>query len=122
MKGSFHLSIGVRSVEESEAFFVDVMRGAVVHRDRSGYVNIDFYGCQITLTPAPEIAPDLHGFHFGVNLGMAEFDELAEAILRSGYRGVVMPPKVVDAHTPLERKKMYLRCPSGYLIELKGYR
>lgn len=57
-----------------------------------------------------------------MNLSLRQFDELAENILDIGYPGVVMKPKVVDEGTAMERKKMYLKCPTGYLIELKGYR
>jgi len=34
---------------------------------------------------------------------------------------IVMPPTVTDAGTPRERRKMYVRCPSGHLVEIKGY-
>lgn len=122
MKGTFHLSIGVRSIEESINFFVNVMNGRVVHRDPSGYVNIDLFGSQITLKPNAEIDPRLTDFHFGINLELDEFDRLAENILACARENVVMEPTVVDANSPLERRKMYLRCPTGYLIELKGYR
>ena len=117
---TFHLSLGVQSIEESIDFYVRVLNATVAHRDPSGYVNLELLGAQITLQPGAEavIPPD---FHFGFNLAMNEFERLAEHILASGC-DVAMKPKVVDAGTPLERKKMYLRCPSGYLIELKGYR
>lgn len=122
MKTSFHLSLGVRSIEESVDFFVGVMKASVLHRDPSGYVNIDLCGSQITLKHNSDITPNLEDFHFGVNLALEEFDRLSKNILDSKYDGIVMEPKVVDANTPMERKKMYLKCPTGYLIELKGYR
>jgi extradiol dioxygenase family protein len=117
---AFHLSLGVQSIEESVDFYVRVLGAAVAHRDPSGYVNLELFGAQITLQPGAVavIPPD---FHFGFNLAMEELERLADTILASGYESIVMQPKVVDAGTPLERKKMYLRCPSGYLIELKGY-
>lgn len=40
--------------------------------------------------------------------------------LRGGYSERL--GEVWDAGTKLERKKMYLKDPSGYVIELKGYR
>jgi extradiol dioxygenase family protein len=76
-------------------------------------VNLDFYGTQITLQPGATFAPP-PDFHFGVNLGVEEFDRLA--------RTIDTEVRVVDAGTPMERKKLYLRCPSGYVIEVKGYR
>jgi extradiol dioxygenase family protein len=122
MRGAFHLSIGVKSIEESIHFFVSVLKGRVLHRDTSGYPNIDLFGSQITHKPNAGIDPALPDFHFGFNLELGEFDRLVDNILARARERVVREPEVVDAHTPLERKKMYLRCPTGYLIELKGYR
>lgn len=116
---AFHLSLGVQSLEESIDFYVRVLHATVAHRDPSGYVNLELFGAQLTLQQTAETATPAD-FHFGFNLAMDEFDRLAENILASGY-DVAMQPKVVDSGTQLERKKMYVRCPSGYLIELKGY-
>jgi extradiol dioxygenase family protein len=122
MLPSFHLSLGVKSIEPTVAFFVEVLGAKVEHRDPSGYVNIDLYGSQITLKHSPGISPELPDFHFGINLSLVEFDRLAEGILARGRKFVTMEPEVWDAGTPLERKKMYLKDPTGYVIELKGYR
>lgn len=120
IRPAFHLSLGVRSLDASVDFYVRLLNATVAHRDPSGYVNLELFGAQLTLQQAAETAIPAD-FHFGFNLTMDEFERLAEHILGSGYQDVPMTPKVVDAGTPLERKKMYLRCPSGYLIELKGY-
>jgi extradiol dioxygenase family protein len=117
----FHLSIGVRSISESIDFFESTLGAGVTHRDPSGYVNIDLFGTQITLKQNDNVVPDLPDFHFGVNMCLGEFDRLATRILERGRRFVAKTPEVWDAGTPMERKKMYLKCPTGYLIELKGY-
>jgi extradiol dioxygenase family protein len=122
MKPEFHLSIGVKSIEDSLDFFTRVLSAKVLHRDPSGYVNIDFFGSQITLKQNATVIPDLPDFHFGVNLSLSEFDQLAENILKNGRDHVAMEPEVWEAGTPMERKKMYLKCPTGYLVELKGYK
>jgi extradiol dioxygenase family protein len=122
MKPTFHLSIGVKSIEESLNFIVGVLRGKVLHRDPSGYVNIDFFGSQITLKQNSEVVPNLREFHFGVNLSLKDFDELSTTILDSEPEFVTMTPEIWDAGTPMERKKMYLREPTGYVIEIKGYK
>jgi extradiol dioxygenase family protein len=121
MPPAFHLSLGVRSIEDSVDFFVTLLRAKVLHRDPSGYVNLDFFGTQITLKQNPDIEPELRDFHFGVNLSLAAFDELSMHVARVGANFVHMKPEVWDAGTSLERKKMYLKCPTGYLVELKGY-
>ena len=104
-------------------FFSNILRSKMTHKDPSGkYVNIDFYGSQVTLKPIPGIKPDLKELHFGVNLGIAEFEDLANHILSTNDKGIIAKPVVVDAGTDMERRKMYVKCPTGYLFEIKGYR
>jgi uncharacterized protein len=113
MTPSFHLSLPVRSVEESVDFYTRVLHATVTHRDPSGYVNLDFYGTQLTLHQGtPVVLP--RDFHFGVNLPLDDFARLAATLDAE--------VKVVDAGTELERRKVYVRCPSGYVVEVKGYR
>ena len=120
MKPTFHLSIGVRSLDESIDFFTRVLTGTVI-ASGSGYVNIDLFGSQITLKENKNVSIEFPDFHFGINIGLDQFERLAQNILDSNYQGDVSLPNLIDAGTPLERKKMYLKCPTGYLIEIKGY-
>lgn len=123
MLPNFHLSMDVKSIEESVRFFTDILQAKVLHRDPSGYVNIDFFGSQITLKQNEDILVSENShFHFGVNMELKEFNDLSSFILKQGQKFVVVPPEIWDGGTPLERKKMYLKCPTGYLIELKGYK
>ncbi len=121
MQPSFHLSIGLRRIDEAAAFFVDVLGATVTHRDPSGYVNIDLRGTQITLKSSDaEPARDPH-FHFGLNLAAEEFDRMLERVRARAAGSIVAGPSVADEGTPMERKKVYLACPGGYTVELKGY-
>lgn len=122
MRSEFHLSIGVKSIEESVDFFVSILDAKVIHRDPSGYVNIDLFGHQITLKYKPSITPNLPDFHFGVNMDLEAFDRIADKVLKTGKEYVAKEPEIWDVGKPIERKKMYLKCPTGYLIELKGYK
>lgn len=118
---AFHLSLGVKSIAESVEFFENILKADVVHRDPSGYVNIDFWGSQITIKPIPDITVDLEELHFGVNLSLAEFKDYTDHILSTEYQGILTKPKVVEEGTPMERRKMYVKCPTGYIFEIKGY-
>ena len=117
MPPSFHLSLFVPDVARSTEFFTSLLGGTVTHRDASGYVNVDLFGTQVTLTPG---GAGGDGFHFGLNVDRAQFDAIAERVLAADLARVVAQPRVVDAGTALERVKMYVRCPAGYLFELKG--
>ena len=85
-------------------------------------MNIDLFGSQITLKHNPNINPNLPDFHFGINLSLEEFNELSMYILKNCDRYVALKPEVWEEGTYMERKKMYLKCPTGYVVELKGYK
>ncbi len=121
MNHPFHLSIGVRSIDDSVKFFTEVLSGKVTHQEPA-YVNLELFGHQITLKPNEAISPDLPDFHFGFNMSLDTFNQISERVLSTAPEFVYMQPKIVDADTSMERKKMYLKCPTGYVIELKGYR
>lgn len=122
MTTAFHLSLPVPDVEASVAFFTGVLGGTVMHRNAAGYVNVDLFGTQLTLARGDPSVAGISGFHFGWNLDAARFDAIAERLQASAPAAVVAPPRTVDAGTSLERRKMYVRCPGGYLIELKNNR
>ncbi len=121
MKPVFHLSLGVKSIEATISFYVNLLKATVAHRDPSGYVNLTLFGGELTLKEGDEIGPLPRDFHFGFNFSLEEFESLSLHILEHGKPYIEAMPRIIDAGTPLERKKMYLKCPSGYLIELKGY-
>lgn len=118
---SFHLSLPVPSVSESVEFFTEVLGATVAHRSPAGYVNVEWYGVQITLSEGA-LPEKLASLHFGVNLDLDTFKSVSQRILSKPVVNIVSPPQVVDGGTEMERQKMYVRCPAGYLIEIKGYR
>ena len=107
-------------MDESLDFFVRFLGATVEHRDPSGYVNLDWFGTQLTLTEDAQVSAPA-GLHFGFNLDLETFERMARALEENAAGAIAMQPQTVDAGTPRERRKMYVRCPSGYLIELKGF-
>lgn len=120
MNMPFHLSLPVHSLEESVGFFERALEAVVSHRDASGYVNLDVPGCRLTLHENPGAVVDMPGLHFGINLGLDAFLVRAALLQSLLPHAIVAPVQVRDAGTPQERRKLLLRCPSGYLIEIKG--
>ncbi len=120
MKYPFHMSIGVQSITESQKFFTEVLGAKITHQEAS-YCNVELFQHQITLKPVPDIEVTLPHFHFGINMSLVEFEEISKKILKDHDEFVAMKPKVVDKGTSLERRKMYLKCPTGYTVEIKGY-
>lgn len=123
MNSEFHLAIAVNSIDDEVGFFVGLLGARVTHREPA-YTNLYVLGAQITLKEIPGIQPSLPEFHFGFNMTLNEFDKRANSILSSQANSfrVLLKPTVVEANTPMERKKMYLKSPTGYHVELKGYK
>lgn len=120
MPDSFHLSIGVSSLAESVEFFTEVLGARLAHTDPSGYVNLEFGAAQLTLKQEDELPVDLPAFHFGINTDMPSFHRIEERVTQLAGDRIVSSATTMDAGTKLERRKMSVRCPSGYLVEIKG--
>ena len=115
------MSIGVKSLKESAHFFENVLGAKITHGDFTDYINIDLFGNQISLNSNPTINPNLPDFHFGINLSLKEFKTLVEDISEHHSKWIHTPLRIVDEGTVMEKRKIELKCPSGYLIEIKSY-
>lgn len=120
MKQPFHLSLPVRSLQDCVDFYVTALQGEVTRRDASGYVDVDVPGCRLTLHEVADMPSPDDRLHFGINLDLETFEAVAGRVLAEAEGSLVERPHTVDAGTPAERRKMFLRCPSGYLVEIKG--
>lgn len=121
MRPILHLSIPVRDLAEAREFYVTTL-GCHAARDRAGFVDIWFYGMQVTLQDRADEAGLQPGGsrHFGVTLDRAEFDAL---ILRLRAQPVqwLVPVSTDDAGLPTEQTKAKVADPSGNVIEFKTY-
>ena len=117
----FHLSIGVKSLKESAHFFEHVLGAKITYGDFTDFININLFGNQLSLNKNPNINPNLVDFHFGINLPLKEFQNLEQDISKHHSKWIHSPLTVVDEGTEMERQKIDLKCPSGYLIQIKGY-
>ena len=117
-----HLSLPVIDLDECKRFYVEQL-GCDLARERDGFIDVWFYGLQLTLQRQPEqvLAPEDRGVrHFGVTLGA---DELRELLTRLDASGVEWVSRVRTdyAGTPQEQTKAKIADPSGNVIELKTY-
>lgn len=123
MQPILHLSLPVRDIEEARDFYVHAL-GCLAARQRDDFVDVWFFGLQLTLHDRPDEATGLvagSARHFGVTLGRAEFDELVEHLERSGVQWV-SPLTTDDAGQLTEQTKAKIVDPSGNVIEVKTYR
>ena len=123
MQPILHLSLPVRDLAESKRFYTDVL-GCEIGRERESWLDVWFFGMQVTLHQAPdELAADEGAGHrhFGVTLPSAELDEV---LARVEGHGVAWssPPRTDYEGTEREQRKAMILDPSGHAIELKTYR
>jgi hypothetical protein len=119
---TLHLSLPVRDLAESRRFYVDLL-GCHPGREREGWMDVWFYGMQVTLHEQPDqvLPADQAGVrHFGVTLTEDHFDELMARL--AGHPVRWLRPLATDHRgTPRQQTKATVSDPSGNAIELKWY-
>ena len=125
----FHLAFPVTDLDEARAFYGGVI-GCPEGRCSDVYVDFDFYGHQIvahiTRDAQPRSASRFDGHdvpvpHFGLNLGRAEWGELAARLRRSRCRFREYPHARMVGQ-PFEHDTLFVYDPSGNALEFKSFR
>lgn len=117
-----HLSIPVRDLDEASRFYADVL-GCGVGRANPDFVDIWFFGMQVTLQNRPDQVTGLDRtgvHHFGVTLDRPAFDAAVDLVDEHGIAWLV-EVSTDEPGTELEQTKAKLADPSGNVIELKTY-
>jgi extradiol dioxygenase family protein len=117
-----HLSLAVDDLEAARDFYVDVL-GCVPGRTRPGWIDVWFYGMQVTLhaEPSQVLGPgERQVRHFGVTLDRADLEALLERLRTRPVRWLRVPT-TDDRGTDHEQTKAMIADPSGNAIELKTY-
>lgn len=117
-----HLSLPVRDLESSKRFYVEVL-GCDVGRERVDFIDVWFYGLQLTLQQHPDqvLPDDQRGVrHFGVTLPRDQLDTLL-ARLDDQPVDWLQPIRTDHPGSPREQTKAKILDPSGNAIELKSY-
>ena len=122
MEPILHLSIPVRDLAESRAFYVDLL-GCDIGRVRDDFIDVWFYGMQVSLHAEPDQVRPIAAQgvqHFGVTLDAEDLQQLLQRL--EGQRVTWVRPVSTDyPGTPKEQTKAKLADPSGNVIELKTY-
>mgnify|MGYP001029469435 FL=1 len=125
----FHLAFPVDDLAAARAFYGGVM-GCAEGRSCDEWIDFDFHGHQIVAHLAPGGAGDRasnhvdgHGVpvpHFGLVLGMADWEALAERLRGAGC-DFVIEPTVRFRGQHGEQATMFLRDPAGNALEFKAF-
>jgi extradiol dioxygenase family protein len=124
MDGFLHLSLPVHDLDESLAFYVDVLACTPGRfRPDQGFADVWFYGLQLTLQHQPDqvlTAEQQGARHFGAALPP---DELAAVLARVDAADAVWVERpTTDTEGRLSGKtSAKFLDPSGNVVELKSY-
>jgi extradiol dioxygenase family protein len=124
----FHLAFPVHDLAAARAFYGGLL-GCPEGRSTAMWVDFDFYGHQLVahlVTDAkaraasnPVDGHDVPVPHFGLVLGMAEWEKLAARLEAAGV-DFAISPTVRFRGLPGEQATMFFRDPSGNALEIKA--
>ena len=122
MEPILHLSLPVRDLVETKAFYLETLHCELA-REEPGAIDVWFYGLQLTLHLRPEqvLSPEQRGVrHFGVTLSA---QDLAALVTRLEGRDIewLSALRTDYAGEPREQTKAKILDPSGNVIEIKSY-
>ncbi|HEY3834659.1 MAG TPA: VOC family protein [Acidimicrobiia bacterium] len=117
-----HLSLPVLDLDAARDFYVERL-GCRLGRERDQFIDVWFFGMQLTLQQRPEeVAVDgEQGVrHFGVTLPRTQLDALVARLHAQPVRW--LEPLTTDTEGTLDGKvSAKIADPSGNVIELKAY-
>lgn len=126
----FHLAVPVHDLTAARAFYGGTL-GCREGRSAERWVDFDFFGHQLVAHLAErsggvEAANPVDGHdvpvpHFGVVLGMEEWQALAQRLQAAGIRFEI-EPGIRFAGEVGEQATMFFRDPSGNALEFKAFR
>ena len=128
MKSLFHLAYNVNNLEETRAFYKDLL-GCKEGRSTDTWVDFDFFGHQISLHLGEPFKVRNTGKvgdhmvampHLGVILEMDDWKQLSER-LKDANIEFIIEPTLRFAGEAGEQSTMFFTDPSGNPIEIKGF-
>jgi uncharacterized protein len=129
MSFPFHLAFPVKNIDASKKFYIDHL-GCKITKSTERWLNIDFFGHQLSIYHYPHLVPDrktimLEGHqvplhHFGVILKKKEWNDLSRKLKRAKVKFLI-DPKVRHEGQLCEQRVMFMKDPGGHGIEFKCY-
>ena len=128
MSATFHLAIPAGNLSISENFYVGLLGCPMGNREEGRWVDIDFWGNELTLHKSVEAVPSVvHDVdmgkvpvpHFGAHLTKEEFQKLKNRIEDSDFDYFERPyRRFID--TEFEQETFFLEDPNGNILEFKN--
>ena len=125
----FHLAFPVHDLQAARTFYGGLL-GCAEGRSSDAWVDFDVYGHQIVAHLAPAECghratsavdgDDVPVRHFGVVLGMAQWESMAQRLRAAGTRFVIEPHVRFKGEVG-EQATMFFLDPSGNALEFKAF-
>jgi len=128
MRSLFHLAYNVKNLEETRAFYKDIL-GCTEGRSTETWVDFDFFGHQLSLHLGEPFKVENTGRvgehmvampHLGVILEMDEWRTLAKRLEDAQMKFIIAPTLRFEGEAG-EQSTMFFTDPSGNPIEIKGF-
>ena len=127
MSATFHFAIPAGDLSITEKFYVEVLGCSTGNREVGRWVDIDFWGNELTLHQSTEVLPSVvHDVdmgkvevpHFGVHLGEEDFQRVKLRIEESSFDYLQEPYRRFIG-TDFEQETFFIEDPNGNILELK---
>ena len=127
MANIFHLAVPAGDLEISTKFYRDILGCATGNSEAGRWVDIDFWGNELTLHQSEESLPNVrHDVdmgavavpHFGVHLSQGDFDAV-KARLEAHNISYIDPPYRRFEGNEFEQETFFIKYPNGNILEIK---
>ena len=120
MNNPFHLSFVVPELRSAEYFYVNFL-GCKKGRDTGQWIDIIFFGHQLTLHQETESMKAHAIDHFGIILERDEWLSISQKVTLDNIPFVLSPTEKTNEDNS-ESGKFIIKDPAGNLIEFKFYK
>jgi len=130
MTHPFHLAVPVKDLEETRAFYTNLL-GCQVGREANTWIDFDFFGHQLSAHVSKEAGQPVatHAVdgdavpvrHFGVILDWDAWHELADRLRTAGIRFLIEPHIRFQGEVG-EQATLFFLDPSGNALEFKSFK
>lgn len=127
---SFHLAFAVNDIEETRTFYVDLL-GCHVGREAEKWIDLNFYGHQISAHVKPEETglassntvdgKTVPTRHFGIILGWDEWRAVADKLIAADANFIIEPYLRFEGEAG-EQGTFFITDPSGNALEFKTFK
>ena len=129
MSNSFHLALPAGNLQETEKFYTKVLGCKSGNREKGKWVDIDFWGNELTLHQTKMKLPlERHDVdmgnvpvpHFGVHLKKDVYNKIKENLKINNIEYIDKPYTRFKG-TKFEQNTFFIQDPNGNVLELKTF-